>query len=332
MVIGERASKAPALVVAPVPPLANGKVPVTPVVNGNPVAFVKVPEAGVPNTGAVKVGLVKVLFVKVSVPAKVAKVPDAAGKVMAVPVPATAGAEMVAVPEVAPEKPILVAVATPKVGVTKVGLVAKTKAPVPVSSVTAANTLALVGVAKAVATPVPNPLTPVAIGNPVAFVKVPDAGVPNTGAVNVGLVKVLFVKVSVPAKVAKVPVVGKVTVVAAVLVKVVAKAPEVVKFPPKVIVLVPLSTPVPPLAPGKIPDTPDVKLVAGIAVQEPTPLASEVNTFPAPGVPPSISRVPVIFTLPPTLRSLSIPAPPATFNAPVVEEDELVVSGRLKAP
>jgi hypothetical protein len=114
--------------------LANGKIPVTPVVKGKPVAFVKVPEAGVPNTGAVKVGDVKVLFVKVSVPAKVAKVPEAAGKVIDVLVPATAGAEIVAVPEVDPAKATDVADATPIVGVTKVGEVAKTKAPEPDSS------------------------------------------------------------------------------------------------------------------------------------------------------------------------------------------------------
>lgn len=46
--------------VDPVPPLATGNVPVTPDVNGNPVQFVKVPEAGVPNTGVVNVGLLKV--------------------------------------------------------------------------------------------------------------------------------------------------------------------------------------------------------------------------------------------------------------------------------
>lgn len=119
--------------VAPVPPLAIGKVPVTPVDKGNPVAFVKVPDAGVPNAGAVKVGDVKVLLVKVSVPAKVAKVPDTPGKVIAVPVPATAGAAIVAVPEVAPAKLTDVASATPKVGVTKVGDVPNTNAPDPVS-------------------------------------------------------------------------------------------------------------------------------------------------------------------------------------------------------
>lgn len=134
VVIGDKASNAAALVDAPVPPLANGKIPVTPVVKGKPVALVKVPEAGVPNTGAVKVGDVKVLFVKVSVPAKVAKVPEAAGKVIDVLVPATAGAEIVAVPEVDPAKATDVADATPIVGVTKVGELAKTKAPEPDSS------------------------------------------------------------------------------------------------------------------------------------------------------------------------------------------------------
>jgi len=46
-------------VVVPVPPLATGKVPVTPVVKGKPVAFVSVPEVGVPRIGVTKVGLVE---------------------------------------------------------------------------------------------------------------------------------------------------------------------------------------------------------------------------------------------------------------------------------
>jgi len=46
--------------VTPVPPLATGSVPVTPVVKGSPVVFVRVPEAGVPRIGAVKVGVVRV--------------------------------------------------------------------------------------------------------------------------------------------------------------------------------------------------------------------------------------------------------------------------------
>ena len=86
----------------------------------------------------------------------------------------------------------------PSAGVTSVGLVANTKAPEPVSSVTAEAKLADVGVARNVATPVPRPLTPVLIGKPVAFVRTPDAGVPSAGVVSVGLVSILFVKVCEP--------------------------------------------------------------------------------------------------------------------------------------
>ena len=63
-----------------------------------------------------------------------------------------------------------------------------TKAPVPVSPVTAEAKLAELGVAKNVATPVPKPDTPVAIGKPVALVNVADCGVPRIGVTNVGLV------------------------------------------------------------------------------------------------------------------------------------------------
>ena len=67
-----------------------------------------------------------------------------------------------------------------------------------------------------------------------------------------GLLIVLFVSVSLPSNVDNVPVVGNVTLVAAVTVNVVAKFPlvvnelAVVRLPPRVIVLVPLFTPVPP--------------------------------------------------------------------------------------
>jgi hypothetical protein len=70
-------------------------------------------------------------------------------------------------------------VGVPNRGVTNVGLVAKTNAPVPVSSVTAVARLELEGVARNVATPLPSPDTPVEIGRPVVFVSVPDVGVPS---------------------------------------------------------------------------------------------------------------------------------------------------------
>ena len=64
------------------------------------------------------------------------------------------------------------------------------------------------------------------------FVRVPLDGVPNAGVVRVGEVSVLFVSVSDPARVTKVPVVGSVTLVAAVEVKVVPYAPTVAKVAP----------------------------------------------------------------------------------------------------
>jgi len=83
---------------------------------------------------------------------------------------------------------ILVAVAAPNTGVTRVGEVANTSAPVPVSSVTADIKFALDGVARKVATLAPRPSTPVETGSPVQLVRVPELGVPNTGVTRVGLV------------------------------------------------------------------------------------------------------------------------------------------------
>jgi hypothetical protein len=80
-------------------------------------------------------------------------------------------------------------------GVVRVGVVAKTAAPVPVSSVSAVRRLADDGVVKNVAMSVANPDTPEAIGRPVQFVSVPDAGVPSAGVTNAGEVNVPFVTV-----------------------------------------------------------------------------------------------------------------------------------------
>jgi hypothetical protein len=53
--------------VTPVPPLATGRVPVTPVVKGKPVALVITPDAGVPKAGVTKVGLTKSALVATAV-------------------------------------------------------------------------------------------------------------------------------------------------------------------------------------------------------------------------------------------------------------------------
>ena len=54
----------------------------------------------------------------------------------------------------------------------------------------------------------------------VQLAKLPETGVPRAGVVSVGLVSVLLVRVSDPASVASVPVVGKVTFVVPVSVRV----------------------------------------------------------------------------------------------------------------
>jgi hypothetical protein len=49
----------PVELVTPVPPLATGSVPVTPVVKGKPVALVSVADVGIPSIGVTSVGLVE---------------------------------------------------------------------------------------------------------------------------------------------------------------------------------------------------------------------------------------------------------------------------------
>jgi hypothetical protein len=164
-------------------PLPN---PDTPVEMGRPVALVRVPLEGVPRAGVTRVGEVAKTREPVpvsSVTALIRLALDGVASAVATPVPR-------------PDTPVLIGspvafvrvaeLGVPRAGVTRVGEVAKTFAPVPVSSVIAAIRLALDGVAKKVATPVPNPDTPVLIGSPVAFVRTPDAGVPRAGVTRVG--------------------------------------------------------------------------------------------------------------------------------------------------
>jgi hypothetical protein len=164
--------------VVPVPPLAIGSVPVTPVVKGSPVAFVSVAEEGVPKAGVTNVGLVDNTLLPEPVEAVTPVPPLATGSVPVTPVVKGSPVAFVSVTEVG----------VPKIGVTSVGLVANTLAPLPVSSVKAAAKLAEEGVAKNVATFAPKPLTPVLIGRPVALVKVAEVGVPKIGVTKVGLV------------------------------------------------------------------------------------------------------------------------------------------------
>jgi len=142
-----------------------------------------------------------------------------------------------------------VAEATPRFGVTNDGVLANTKAPLPVSSVTADAKLADDEVARNVATLAARPETPVEIGNPVQLVRVPEPGVPNTGVMKVGVLLktnrplplssditpansaevVAANTLSLLPVVVKVPAVGNVTLVVAVVVKVKLCPPEVAK-------------------------------------------------------------------------------------------------------
>ena len=148
------------------PPLATGKVPVTPVVRGKPTRFVAFPLVGVPNNGVTRVGLVD----KTDEPVPVEVV---------TPVPPLFTANVPVVPATMGKPVALVRVAAdgvPKLGVVKVGEVERTTLPVPVE----------------VVTPVPPrttesvPVVPATMGKPVALVSVAAEGVPKLGVVKVG--------------------------------------------------------------------------------------------------------------------------------------------------
>jgi len=113
-------------------------------------------------------------------------------------------------------------------------------------------------------------------------VRLPDAGVPSAGVVSVGEVSVLLVSVSDPANVLNVPVVGKVTLVAAVNVLVKAKLPE-----PVTVMAALLATPVPPLAGASVPARVTVpeEVIGPPEVVKPVvpPETSTLVTEPAPG-------------------------------------------------
>ena len=187
--------------------MAIPSVPVTPVVSGNPVQFVSVPDEGVPSAGVTSVGLVAntsdpVPVSSVTADAKLAL--DGVAKNVAMPAPKPL------TPVVIGRSVALVKVTeegVPRLGVVKVGDVDKTTLPVPVEVVVPVPPLATgkVPVVRAdvdvayTAPPevnevnpvppfvVPNvPVTPVDSGNPVALVNVADEGVPRLGVTSVG--------------------------------------------------------------------------------------------------------------------------------------------------
>ena len=168
------------------PPFAVGKTPVTPVVSGNPVRLVATPAEGVPIFGVTSVGDVA----KTAAPVPVSSVNaprrfalEGVAKNVATLVPSPDTPVLIGKPVALVKTPLE---GVPSAGVTSVGDVANTAAPVPVSSVNALRRFALDGVAKNVATPVPSPETPVEIGSPVPFVNTIADGVPSAGVTSVG--------------------------------------------------------------------------------------------------------------------------------------------------
>ena len=97
--------------VSPVPPLATGNVPVTPVVKGNPVAFVRVTLVGVPNTGVTNVGDVLSTLLPEPVDVVTPVPPLATGSVPVTPVVNGKPVQLVSVP----------LAGVPSAGVVKVG-------------------------------------------------------------------------------------------------------------------------------------------------------------------------------------------------------------------
>jgi len=209
--------------------------------------------------------------------------------------------------------------------VPKVGAVENTNDPDPVLSVTADARFADDGVAKNVAIPVPRPLTPVLIGNPVAFVRVPDDGVPSappliTKAPAEPTLTPRAVATPVPKDVIPVPplATGRVPVtpvdkgrpVALVSVPLdgVPSAPPLITKAPADPTLTPRAVatpvpkdvmPVPPLATGSVPVTPVVR-------GRPVALVS-VPLDGVPNAPPLTTKAPAEPTL--TAKAVATPVP-----------------------
>jgi hypothetical protein len=166
--------------------LVTGRLPVTPVVKGKPVALVNTPDVGVPRIGVTRVGdVLNTLFpepVEVVTPVP----PLATGRV---PVTCVARFTVPLRPPVG--YPVQLAklpeVGVPRRGVTRVGDALRTTDPVPVEAVTPVPPLATGRVPVTCVVKLTVPLK-LAVVYPVQFVNTPDVGVPRRGVTRVGLV------------------------------------------------------------------------------------------------------------------------------------------------
>jgi hypothetical protein len=170
-------------VVAPTVPLI--------LIEAVPVKFVTIPLLGVPRAGVTSVGLVANTLApepvsSVSAVASWAEVKDPSDAALPTLVTAPVRFALVVVfPAVKLAAVPVMFVPTsadgvPSAGVTSVGLVLRTVAPVPVEVVTPVPPLATGSV----------PVVPASIGRPVTLVITPEAGVPNAGVTNAGVTSV----------------------------------------------------------------------------------------------------------------------------------------------
>jgi hypothetical protein len=159
--------------------LETGKLPVTPVDSGNPVAFVSVTLVGVPKTGVTKVGLVERTVL-----------PDPVLVVTPVPPLATASVPArVIVPELVIGPPLVVRPVVPPATLTEVTVPALAAGVAQLPS-PRQNVVAEAEVPELRFVTGKLPVTPVVSGRPVALVNTALAGVPRAGVVSVGLVSV----------------------------------------------------------------------------------------------------------------------------------------------
>ena len=119
--------------VTPVPPLATGRVPVTPVVTGKPVQFVSTPADGVPMFGVVNAGLVERTLFPEPVEVVTPVPPLATANVPVTPVVIGNPVQLVKTPADGVPMFGVVNVGVVNVAVVNVGLVDNTMLPVPVT-------------------------------------------------------------------------------------------------------------------------------------------------------------------------------------------------------
>ena len=160
---------------SPVPPLATGRLPVTAVVRGSPVALVSTSAEGVPSAGVTSVGEVDSTLLPEPVEVVTPVPPLSTGSVPVTPVLSGSPVALVSTPEAG----------VPSAGLVNVGEVSVTPAKVATvpPSETEVDPIVTAELVSCALLTVPVRLE---VGNPVALVKTNAVGVPRLGVTRVG--------------------------------------------------------------------------------------------------------------------------------------------------